>query len=90
MGAILSAKKTFFKKPIDINVMPNLRFVELIENCFNLYLDFISEIFSFNCGKKSLARKIGPAIKVGKNDTNNPYCKIELVGFNEPRYMSII
>ena len=68
-GAMLSEKNIFFTKPRVINVIPNLRFVFVITNCFKICVELEFEIFSLSCGKKLLARNIGPATSGGKNAT---------------------
>ena len=64
-GAILSAKKTFLNNPIKKIVRPKVKKLSA------LILFFIASI----CGKKFLAKTIGPAISWGKKLTKNKWSR---------------
>ena len=84
-GPMLSAKNIFLKNPIDINVIPNLRFWLLITNNLSLCVFSLSRTFSLSCGKKLLALNIGPATRGGKNATKNVYSLRVFDGCKLPR-----
>ena len=83
-GPMLSAKNNFLKKPKLIKVIPNFKFWFFITNNFNFWEVSDSLNFSLSWGRKLLARRIGPAIKGGKNATKNAYSFKVFEGFNSP------